>query len=151
MKFSKKFFLILGLVALLTAAFATTAFAADMRVVRNASVVKVTVLNNQPATFRLLGSYTCDKVQINSFVSGKVINIYAYDIKNIYTGKGCGASKGFRKDISVGNLVPGTYTVLINPDANGKSQKKLNGFIVPLMPATPTVASGASTTPAPTH
>ena len=134
MKFSKKFFLILGLVALLTAAFATTAFAADMRVVRNASVVKVTVLNNQPATFCLLGSYTCDKVQINSFVTGKVINIYAYDIKNMYTGKGCGASKGFRKDISVGNLVPGTYTVLINPDANGKSQKVIKGFIVPLIP-----------------
>ena len=134
MKFSKKFFLILGLVALLTAAFATTAFAADIRVVRNASVVKVTVLDNQPATFRLLGSYTCDKVQINSFASGKVINLYAYDIKNMYTGKGCGASKGFRKDISVGNLVPGTYTVLINPDSNGKSQKVIKGFIVPLIP-----------------
>ena len=134
MKFSKKFFLILGLVALLTAAFATTAFAADIRVVRNASVVKVTALDSQPATFRLLGSYTCDKVQINSFVSGKVINIYAYDIKNMYTGKGCGASKGFRKDITVSNLVPGTYTVLINPDGNGKSQKVIKGFIVPLIP-----------------
>ena len=143
MKFSKKFVLILGLVALLTAAFATTALAADTRVVRFASVVKVKVLDDQPATFRLVGSYTCDKVQVNSSVSGKVITIYAYDVKNRYTGKGCDASLGFRKDISVGVLVPGTYTVLINPDANGKPQKKLNGFIAPLMPVTPTPAAPA--------
>jgi len=149
MKFSKKFFLILGLVALLTAAIATTAFAADTRVVRFASVVKVKVLDDQPATFSLLGSYTCNKVQLNSSVSGKIITIYAYDVKNMYTGKGCDASKGFRKDISVGVLVPGTYTVLINPDTNGKPQKKLNGFIAPLMPASPTPAGAPGATPAP--
>lgn len=137
MKVSKKFFVILGLVALLAATLFTTAFAADTRVVKFATVVKVKVLDDQPATFRLLGSYTCDKVQVNSSVSGKVITIYAYDVKNKQTGKGCDTSTGFSKNISVGTLVPGTYTVLVNPDVNGKPQKKLKGFIAPLIPATP--------------
>jgi hypothetical protein len=134
MKFSKKLFIVLGLVALLTAAFATTAFAANTRVVRFADVIKVKVMANQPATFRLLGSFTCDKVQINSSVSGKTITIYANDVKIKYTGKGCDTVTSFRKDISVGTFVPGTYTVLINPDASGKPQKKISAFIAPLIP-----------------
>ena len=135
MKFSKKFFLVLGLVALLAAMFTTVAFADGYKISRFASVNKVTTLNNQPTTFRLLGSYVCTKVQLNSSVSGKVISIYAYDLKEIGNGKPCGTrSAGYLKDISVGNLVPGTYTVLINPDSNGKSQKVIKGFIVPLIP-----------------
>jgi|GEM_PF-2022689 len=134
MKFSKKFFLVLGLVALLTAAIATTAFAANTRVVRLADVVKIKMLDDQPATFRLLGSYTCDKVQFNSSVSGKVITIYAYDVKIRYTGHGCDTSKGYRKDVTIGTLVPGIYTIIVNPDANGKGQKVLKGFIAPMIP-----------------
>jgi len=134
MKFSKKLFIVLGLVALLTAAFATTAFAANTRIVRYASVIKVKVMDDQPATFRLLGNYTCDRVQINSSVSGKVITIYANDVKVRYTGKGCDTTTNYRKDISVGTLVPGIYTILINPDTNGKPQKKITGFIAPLIP-----------------
>jgi hypothetical protein len=136
MKFSKKFFVILGLVALLAATLFTTAFAADTRVVKFATVDKVKVLVDQPATFRLLGSYTCDKVQINSSVSGKVITIYAYDVKEKQTGRGCDTATSFSKNFSVGTLVPGTYTILVNPDVNGKPQKKLKGFIAPLMPVT---------------
>lgn len=140
MKFSKKFFIVFGLVAMLTGLFATTALAANTRIVRLATVTKIKVLDDQPATFRLLGSYTCDKVQVNSFVSGKVITIYANDVKNKYTGRGCDTTTSFGKDISLGTLVPGTYTVLVNPDANGKPQKKLKGFIAPLIPVTPAPA-----------
>ena len=148
MKFSKKLFLVLSLVALLAAAFATTALAADTRVAKYASVIKIAAINNQPATFRLLGSYTCDKVQLNSSVSGKVISIYAYDVKIRHTGHGCDASNGYRKEITVGTLVPGTYTVLVNPDGNGRAQKKFS-FIAPMLPtATPAGANGASQAPA---
>ncbi|MEI7849884.1 MAG: hypothetical protein WCK35_29090 [Chloroflexota bacterium] len=143
MKFGKKFFLVLGLVALLTAAFASTAFAADTRVVRYASVVKVKVLDDQPATFRLLGNYTCDRVQINSSVSGKVITINAFDAKIKYTGKGCGTIKSFRKDISVGTLVPGIYTIVINPDQNGKGAKVIKRFIAPMIPTPQPTAAPA--------
>jgi hypothetical protein len=140
MKFSKKLFVALCLVALLVATVASTASAAGTRVVRLATVKKVLVLDNQPATFRLIGSYTCDKLQINTAVSGKVITITVQDVKVRYTGKGCDTVKSFRKDISVGTLVPGTYTVLINPDGSGKFQKKLKGFVAPLIPATATPA-----------
>ena len=140
MKFSNKFFIVLGLVALLASLFVTTAFAADTRVVRLADVTKIRLLDDQPATFRMLGSYTCDKVQINSSVSGKTISIYAYDVKVRYTGHGCDTSKGYRKEFSIGTLVPGTYTVLINPDSSGKPQKKFT-FIAPVLPgATPAPA-----------
>ncbi len=149
MKFGKKFFIVLGLVAILASLFATTALAADTRVAKYAGVTKIAATNNQPATFRLLGSFTCDKVQLNSSVSGKVISIYAYDVKIRYTGHGCDTSKGYRKDIMVGTLVPGTYTVLVNPDGNGRAQKKFT-FIAPMLPtATPTGANG--TTPAPAN
>ena len=157
MKFGKKFFLILVLVAILTSLFASTAFAGGTKITRFASVSKVTVLANQPATFRLLGAITCTKVQLNSSVSGKTILIYAYDLKEIGNGRPCGRSKSYRRDITVGTLVPGTYTVLINPDGKGNAQKKLT-FVAPLLPATatpavpsgasPAGASGASPTPA---
>lgn len=134
MKFSKRFFLILSLVALLTAALSTTAFAANMRVVRYANVSQIKVLGTQPATFRLLGSYTCDKLQLNASVSGKIITIYAYDAKVRYTGQGCDHSTPFKRDMSIGTLVPGVYTILVNPDENGRGQKTLKGFIAPMLP-----------------
>ena len=133
MKFGKKFFLVLGLVAILASLFATTAFAAETRVAKYAGVTKIMAINNQPAAFRLLGSFTCDKVQLNSSVSGKVISIYAYDVKIRYTGRGCDTSKSYRKDLTVGTLVPGTYTVLVNPDGTGKAQKTFT-FIAPMLP-----------------
>jgi hypothetical protein len=148
MKFGKKFFIVLGLVAILAAMFTTVALAGGYKISRFASVVKVTTLNSQPTTFRLLGSYVCTKVQLNSSVSGKVISIYAYDLKEIGNGKPCGATTaGYRKDITVGTLVPGRYTVLINPDGTGRAQKKFT-FIAPMMPATATPAAGA---PAPAN
>ncbi len=135
MQFSKKLFIVLGLVALLASLFVTTAFAAETRIVRLADVTKIRLLDDQPATFRMLGSYTCDKVQINSSVIGKTISIYAYDVKVRYTGHGCDTSKSYRKEFSIGTLVPGTYTVLVNPDSKGKPQKKFT-FIAPMLPDT---------------
>ena len=139
MKFSQKFFIVLGLVALLASLFASTAFAGGAKISRFASVSKVTVVNNQPATFRLLGAITCTKVQLASSVSGKTISIYAYDLKEIGNGQPCDSSKGYRREITVSPLVPGNYTVLINPDGNGKAQKKLK-FVAPMLP-TPTPAA----------
>ncbi len=135
MKFSKKFFIVLGLVAILASLFASTALAADTRIVRYANVSKIRVMDDQPATFRLLGNYTCDKVQFNTSVSGKTITIYAYDAKVRYTGRGCDSTNAFRRDITVGPLVPGVYTILVNPNENGKGQKILKGFIAPMLPA----------------
>ena len=60
MKFSKKFLVMLGLVALLTASLVTSAFASDTRLMGFARVDKVKMLDDQPASFSLLGSYTCD-------------------------------------------------------------------------------------------
>ena len=139
MKFGKKLFLVLGLVALLVGTFASTAFAANTRVVRSAIVSKIKLVDDQPASFLLLGSYTCDKPQINASVSGKTITIYAYDVKIKYTGVGCGPIKNFKRTITVGTLVPGNYVVLVNPDAQGNAQKKLK-FVAPMLPATPTPA-----------
>lgn len=141
MKFSKKFFIVFGLVAILASMFASTALAADTRAVRYANVSKIRVMDDQPATFRLLGNYTCDKVQFNTSVSGKTITIYAYDAKVSYTGHGCDTTKSFMREILVGPLVPGVYTILVNPNENGKGQKILKGFIAPMIPsATPASA-----------
>jgi len=139
MKFSKKFFLVLGLVALLTGLFSTVAFAGNKRFARFAEVRKVSIVNSQPATFRLLGNFACTKVQLTSQVSGKVISIYALDLKEIGNGVPCDTKiSSYRKDITVGPLVPGKYTVLVNPDGNGKAQKKFS-FVAPMLP-TPTPA-----------
>lgn len=141
MKFSKKFLLVLSLVAVLATVFTTSAFAASSRVVRPANVTVLKVLDAQPATFRLLGDYTCDSVELKASVSGKVITIVANDVKTMYTGKACGGSKNFRRDVTVGTLVPGTYTIVINPASSGKPQKIIKGFIAPLIPATATPAA----------
>jgi hypothetical protein len=134
MKFSKKFFLVLGLVTLIASLFASSAFAGNTRVVRYANVNQIKVLDNQPATFRLLGNYTCDRVQFNTSVSGKVVTIYAYEVKVKYTGQGCDRSTSFRRDVTVGTLVPGIYTIVVNPNESGKGQKIIKGFIAPVIP-----------------
>lgn len=134
----KKLFVTLGLVVLLAAILFTTVLAADTRVVRFASVNKVMVVDDQPAIFTLLGSYTCDKAQLYGYVSGKNIYINAYDIKTRYTGRSCGNERSFKRTVSVGNLVPGTYTILINVNENGQAAKKIKNFVAPVLPtATP--------------
>jgi hypothetical protein len=142
MKFGQKFFSVLGLVAILASLFVSTALAGGTKIARFANVSKITVVNNQPATFRLLGDITCTKVQLNSSVSGKVISIYAYDLKALGNGQPCGPSKGFRREITVGPLVPGQYTVLVNPDGTGQAQRKFT-FFAPVLPATATPVAPA--------
>jgi hypothetical protein len=142
MKFSKKFLLVLSLVALLATLFATTAFAASAKEVyqQHATITKVKVLDDQPATFRVMGSYACDKVRIQTQVSGKTIYINVWDVKN--KGNDCSNHHRFDKTVTVAPLVPGTYTVLFNVDPEtGKAQRKIKGLIAPLIPATPTPAS----------
>ncbi len=144
MKFNKKLFSVLTLAALFLALFTTSAFAFSTRVVRLAQVTDLKVLDDQPATFRLRGTYTCDFVEFKADVSGKTITLTALDTKVKYTGTGCDTPRLFRRDINVGTLVPGVYTVVVNPDANGKGQKVIKGFIAPLiatvtpLPAVPT-------------
>ena len=140
MKFAKKLLPILALVAILATLFTSVAFAATpsaTRVVRLADVTTLKVLDDQPATFRLAGTYTCDFVDIKATVSGKLITITASDVKVMYTGKPCGAIKNFRRDVNLGVLVPGIYKVVVNPVVNAKPQKVLTGFIAPILPPTP--------------
>lgn len=140
MKFSKKLFFILGLVTLLASLFSSTALAASVtRVVRPATVFDLKVRDDQPATFRLRGTYTCDRFQVTTAVEGKTIIIKVEDVKVRYTGVPCGKTKTFLRDVVIAPLVPGVYTVLVNPDENGKAQKVLRGFIAPVY-ATPTPA-----------
>jgi hypothetical protein len=143
MKSNKKLFSILSLLALLLALFTSQAFAASpTRVVRPARVNDVKVRSAQPATFRLRGSYTCDKVRVETAVSGKTITIRVQDVKVRYSGVACDSThpKAFSRDVVVSPLVPGVYTVIVNPDTNGKGQKVIKGFIAPLY---------ATATPAP--
>ena len=144
----KKLLFITTLVAMLATATltASAAPAQSTRVVGMAHATKLMVLAVQPATFKLIGEYTCDYAQVTSAVAGKTITIYAYDVKIKYNGKPClqTGSRTFKQIINLGNLVPGIYTILVNPDVNGKAPIKIKGFIAPLIP-TPV----PSATPAP--
>jgi hypothetical protein len=144
----KKLFLLTTLVAMLATATltASAAPAQSTRVVGMAQATKLMVLDDQPATFKLIGEFKCDYAQVTSAVAGKTITIYAYDVKIKYNGKPCmeTGTRTFKQIINLGNLVPGTYTILVNPGGDGKAQKKLKGFVAPLIP-TPT----PSFTPAP--
>ncbi len=151
MKFSKKFFLILGLAlaALLTAAFATTAFAAGGKEVyqQYATVTKAKVVTTGPGavSIRVMGTYTCDKIRTNAAVSGKTISIEVWDVKN--KGNECNQANTFGRTLSFTALVPGKYTVLVNvhPDS-GQPQRKLKDLVIPVYP-TPTAAPGALAQP----
>ena len=136
----KKLFFITALFALLAVAAlpASNAFALTTRIVRFATVEKVSIISsNQPASFRLRGTYTCDKVQITSAVSGKIINIDVWDVKIVGGGNKCQTKQAFNRVVSFGVLVPGKYTVYINQTNPGLAQKKFT-FIAPLIFGTPT-------------
>jgi len=144
MKFRKKFLLVLTLVALLAALFATTAFAAGRKEVyqQHASVTKAKVMSTGPgaATIRVMGSYTCDKVRTHTSVSGKTIYIEVWDVKN--KGNDCNNSHTYTRDLSFKFLVPGKYTVLVNlHPKTGQAQRKLTNLVIPVYPATPTPAT----------
>ena len=133
----KKLFLAITLVALVVAALpATSAFALTTRIVRFATVDKITTVTAQPASFRLRGTYTCDKVQIVSAVYGKIINIDVNDVKIVGGGNKCNTKQSFNRAVYVGVLVPGKYTVYINQISPGRAAKKFT-FIAPLI-LTPT-------------
>ena len=136
-KFKKLFFATALLALLAIAALpATPAFALTVRNVRFASVHKVSVVSDQPAAFRLRGTYTCDKPHIESSVYGKVITINVYDAKIVGHGNPCKTKKQYNRVVTLGVLVPGKYTVYINSTNPGLAAKKLR-FIAPMI-ATPT-------------
>ena len=134
MKFKQKIWLVVMLVAMLATLFTTSALATSTRAVRPAVVTTLKVLADQPAVFRLQGQYTCDFVAVQANVTGKTITITATDTKIKYTGRGCDKLKSFHREVNLGVLVPGVYTIKVNPNLNGKGQKTLKGFIAPLVP-----------------
>jgi hypothetical protein len=149
MKFSLKFFIVLGLVAILASLFASTAFAGGIKTRGLVEVTKYAVLNNQPLTLQFKGYFGCDAVQVSGAVRGKEIYVTLQEIKFVGNGKACKDERpyGYTKQISFANLVPGAYTVYVNPDGNGKYQKKFK-VVAPLLP-TPTLVSTATAAPAP--
>ena len=136
MKFNKKFFLILALVALVATLLPTAAFAAGLKTKGFVQVDKYSIVSTQPMTIQFKGHLACQKVDISSSVVGKNIYVTLLDAKIIGGGIPCddARSKGFTKQVSLGVLVPGTYTVYINPDGNGRWQKKFM-LVAPMLPA----------------
>jgi len=130
----KKLFFLAALVAILaTAALpGSPVFASSTRVVGFAVVDKVSVVTDQPASFRLRGTYTCDKVQVSSSVVGKTININVDNVKIVGGGNKCQTKQAFNRVVNVGVLVPGKYTVYVNRMNTGMAQKKFT-FIAPLI------------------
>lgn len=128
------FVLLLALVAMLATVIVpgSAAFALLPRNVRYATVTNVSTVSVMPASFRLRGTYTCDKVEIKSAVSGKSIWIYAYDAKDAGSTSKCSTAKALNRIVNLGTLAPGKYTVWINPTNPGLGKKFT--FIVPVLP-----------------
>jgi len=143
MKFNKKFFLILALVALVAALLPTAAFAGGIKTKGFVQIDKYSVLSTQPLMLEFKGHLACQKVDISASVVGKNIYVDLKDAKIIGAGKPCDdvRSKGFTKQVSFGVLVPGTYTVYVNLDSSGKWQKKFKVVAPMLSTATPAAAS----------
>jgi hypothetical protein len=134
----KKLFLVTAVLAVLASVLpATSAFALTTRIVGFAKVDKITVVTDQPASFRIRGTYTCDKPQLVSSVQGKVINIDVWNVKIVGGGTKCETQKAFNRVITVGVLVPGKYTVYVNQISPGHAAKKFT-FTAPLILTTPT-------------
>ena len=142
MKFNTKFFLILALVALIAGLLPTAAFASGIKTRGFAQIDKYSVLSAQPMTIEFKGHLACQKVDISTSVVGKTIYVTLMDAKVIGGGVPCddAPSKGFTKQVSLGALVPGNYTVYVNMDGNGRWQKKLK-LIAPMLPTTTPAAS----------
>ena len=141
MKFNKKFFLILALIALVASMLPTAAFAAGIKTKGFAQVDKYSILSTQPLTLQFKGHLACDRVDIAGSVIGKNIYVSIKDVKMMGTGRPCddSRSKSYLKELSLGTLVPGTYTVYINPDGN-KWDKKFK-VLAPMLPTATPAAS----------
>jgi hypothetical protein len=137
----KKLFQVTILVALVAALLPTAAFAEQIKVKDFARVDKYAVVSVNPMTLQFHGWIGCDKAAISGTVSGKDIYVTILDTKTIGGRKACDdkRNRAFTKQVSLGTLVPGNYTVYINMDSNGKPQKKFK-VVAPMLP-----------TPTPTH
>jgi hypothetical protein len=149
MKFNKKFFLILALVALVAGLLPTAAFASGIKTRGFVQIDKYSVLSTQPMTLEFKGHLACQKVDISTSVVGKTIYVTLTDAKDVSSGIRCAdiQNKGFGRQVSLGVLVPGNYTVYVNMDSNGRWQKKLK-LVAPMLPtATPAASSPAPANP----
>ena len=137
MKFGKKLFIVLGLVAILASLFVTTAFAGgptgDMGAGSPVKVDKYDIIIAPPLTIlQLQGKALCGSVvqQPSSLVSGKKIYITVQFLK---FGGLCAypTSERWGKQVSFTNLTPGaTYTVYINPGNSAGGIKSFK-FVAP--------------------
>lgn len=148
MKFNKKFFLILALVALVATLLPTAAFASGIKTKGFVQIDKYSILSTQPLTIQFKGHFACQKVDISYSVVGKNIYVTLMDAKVIGGGIPCDdtRSKGFTKQVSLGVLVPGNYTVYVNLDSSGRWQKKFK-LVAPMLPTTPAVGSPVPSKP----
>jgi hypothetical protein len=138
MKSGKKFFIILGLVAILASLFVTVASAQSIRTEFTAlQVDKYSVISAPPVTtLEFVGSMPCSGIVNSAYtLSEKNIYITIQTLKNVQTWM-CVPQKTFTKSFSFTNLVPGaSYTVYINKDS-GSTDKEVKGikvftFVVP--------------------
>ena len=136
----KKIFFITVLVALLAALLHSAAYADQIKVKDFAQVDKYAVLSARPLILEFKGHLGCDKAVVSGSVSGKAIYANIADTKIVGGGKACDDKRNrtYTKQITYGSLVPGTYTVYVNLNSNGKWQKKFQ-VVIPLAP-TPTPA-----------
>ena len=135
----KKLFFVTVLFALLATAIlpGSTAYADAVKVKGFASISKVTVLDvsSTGVTVKLLGAITCDKMVTSYAVNGKAIAIFAYDVKNVGGGVACNEKNSKNRNAFVtipGPLVPGVYTVYVNPDDTGRKWQKKFQIVVPV-------------------
>ena len=133
MKFGKKFFIVLGLVAILASLFVTVASAQGFTNEFTAlQVDKYSVESAPPLmTLEFVGSMPCSGIVLPSnSVVGKNIYINIQTPKNIQPWM-CVPAQTFTETFSFTNLVPGgSYTVYINQDSKVKGLRTFT-FVVP--------------------
>jgi hypothetical protein len=132
-KFSKKFFVVLGLVALLASLFVTGASAEGIKADVTALQVDQYAVASGPSliTLKFVGAMPCSGIVLPaSEVEGRDIYITIQTLKNVQSWM-CVPQKTFTKSFSFTNLKPGArYAVHINPGSNVKGIK-LFWFVVP--------------------
>jgi hypothetical protein len=141
----KKLFFILTLVALVAASLPAAVFAQapadEGKFKQFASINKYSVQSMQPLVLRFSGQIACDKAVVATSANGKDLYVTISDIKVVASGKPCSSTqnKGYTKQVNFGVLTPGTYTVYVNLNTNGKFEKKFK-VVAPALPVTKTPA-----------
>ncbi len=141
----KKLFFVLTLVALVAASLPGAVFAQvpadEGKFKQFASVTKYEIKGVQPLVVRFSGQIACDKAVLTSSTNAKNLYVTISDIKMVGGGKPCNPTqnKGYTREVNFGVLAPGTYTVYVNLNSNGKFEKKFK-VVAPALPVTKTPA-----------